>query len=155
MSNDNASVVDAARADVTKNEICGLVSAAVADRKQEIGIRMALGARCVPGTSLVVREALGPAIVGLAIGLLAGAGVSVLLRGFLYGLSPHDPVTIMVASAILLGTVALVAWLPARIFHLARRLGATASTVAAPRRPFAGRRSQPRTATRVSGPNPQ
>lgn len=62
---------------------------------------------------MVVREALTPAVVGLAIGLLGGAAASMLLRGFLYGLSPHDPITIVAVSALLMGTVALVAWLPA------------------------------------------
>lgn len=94
--------------------IYGLVSASVAQRKQEIGIRMALGADASRVRRMVVREAVSPAVVGLAIGLIGGAAASMLLRGFLYGLSPHDPVTIVAVSAGLIATVALVAWLPAR-----------------------------------------
>jgi putative ABC transport system permease protein len=94
--------------------IYGLVAASVAQRRQEIGIRMALGADASRVRRMVVREALGPALVGLSIGLLGGAGASMLLRGFLYGLSPHDPMTIVAVSVLLMGTVAFVAWLPAR-----------------------------------------
>jgi predicted permease len=94
--------------------IYSLVSASVAQRKQEIGIRMALGADASQVRQLVVREALRPAVVGLVLGMLGGAGATVLLRGFLYELSPHDPVTTVAVSALLIATVALVAWLPAR-----------------------------------------
>lgn len=94
--------------------IYGLVSASVAQRKQEIGIRMALGADASQVRRMVVREAAGPASVGLALGLAGGAAASALLRGFLYGLSPHDPLTLVAVSMLLMGTVALVAWLPAR-----------------------------------------
>jgi ABC-type antimicrobial peptide transport system permease subunit len=60
------------------------------------------------------REAAGPAAIGLALGLEAGAAASVLVQGFLDGLSPHDPIRIIPVGALLMGTVGLVAWLPAR-----------------------------------------
>jgi putative ABC transport system permease protein len=94
--------------------IYGLVSASVAQRKQEIGIRMALGAEASRVRRMVVREALTPAVIGLGLGLAGGAAASMLLRRFLYGLSPHDPLTTAIVFLLMLATVALVAWLPAR-----------------------------------------
>jgi putative ABC transport system permease protein len=94
--------------------IYGLVSASVAQRKQEIGIRMALGADTTRVRWMVVREAMTPAVIGLGLGLAGGAAASVLLRGFLYGLSPHDPLTIAIVFSLMLASVAFVAWLPAR-----------------------------------------
>jgi predicted permease len=94
--------------------IYGLVASDVAQRRQEIGIRMALGADSAQIGRLAVRDAIRPAAIGLSLGAAGGLAGSMLLRGFLYELSPHDPVTLFCVGAVQLATVAIVAWLPAR-----------------------------------------
>jgi ABC-type antimicrobial peptide transport system permease subunit len=94
--------------------IYGIVSSAVAERTKEIGIRMALGADASQLRQLVVRDALHPALIGLALGAGCGVAANTLLRGLLYGVSPHDPATLVLVSAFLGCMVVVVAWLPAR-----------------------------------------
>jgi putative ABC transport system permease protein len=92
----------------------GVISYMVARRRNEIGIRIALGADRGAVIGLVLREATLLLAVGLAIGTAVSAATGSIARSMLYGLQPHDPVTIAMAAAIL-GTVAVVAsYLPAR-----------------------------------------
>jgi putative ABC transport system permease protein len=94
--------------------VYGVLSYSTRRRSHEVGIRMALGA--VPGD--VVRMVLGNGL------LLAGAGLAAGLAGFLllgrllgsmlYGVSPHDPLTIVVASGVVALSAAAAAFLPAR-----------------------------------------
>ena len=94
--------------------VYAVMAHAVSQRTQEFGVRMALGAR--PGDVLrqVLRQGLALALAGLAAGLGLALAVTHLLAGFLYGVSPFDPVT-FVGVPVLLGLVALAAcWLPAR-----------------------------------------
>ena len=94
--------------------IYGLLSYAVAQRRQEIGIRMALGARAGQVVRLVVRQGLTLVLGAVLVGLLLAALLSRLLRSLLFGVGPADPAT-FAACAVLLFAVALAAcWLPAR-----------------------------------------
>jgi predicted permease len=94
--------------------VYGLTAHAVAQRRREIGIRMALGALRGQVLRMTVRRSLMLTMVGSVIGLGIAAGVAQLLTGLLYGISPTDPVS-FAGSALLLGTVALIASvLPAR-----------------------------------------
>jgi len=94
--------------------IYGLLAFWVSERRREIGLRMALGARPRQVLRLVVARGLTLTGAGLVIGLVASAGLTRLLGGFLYGVGPADPPT-LVATPLLLGGVALLAsWLPAR-----------------------------------------
>jgi len=92
----------------------GLVSFGVSQRVRELGIRIALGARPQALAGLVLARGLALAGVGLGVGL----GLSVLLgralRGLLFAVSPDDLLSLGVASAVLLLTAAVAAWLPAR-----------------------------------------
>jgi ABC-type antimicrobial peptide transport system permease subunit len=90
--------------------IYGTVSYAVAQRTQEIGIRVALGANSREILGLVLFGALKPVIGGLAIGLVAAFGLTRLLEGLVYGVSTTDPLTFISLPA-LLGVVALFAGL--------------------------------------------
>jgi putative ABC transport system permease protein len=94
--------------------VYGLVSVFVTARKRELGIRVALGANVADVRRLVVREALRPAIVGVAFGLAGGLAATTMLRRVLFEVSPHDPLTAALVSMVLLIAVVLVAWGPAR-----------------------------------------
>jgi len=92
----------------------GVLSYAVTQRTQEIGIRMALGATARNVRWLVLRQSLTVVLGGLALGLSLALVSTRLIVSFLYGLSPTDPAAI-VFSTLLLFAVALVAcYLPAR-----------------------------------------
>jgi predicted permease len=88
----------------------GILSYMVSRRRREIGIRMALGAAAVDVRNLVLGDGLRLVLIGLTLGFAAAAGVSRLLRTFLFGVSPLDPVTYG-GIALLFGAVALLACL--------------------------------------------
>ena len=92
----------------------GVLSYAVARRTGEIAIRLALGARATRVLATVLAEAL--ALVGA--GLAAGAGLSAagsrLIDSRLYGVTPQDPLSVVVATGVLLLAAATAAYLPAR-----------------------------------------
>lgn len=92
--------------------IYGVISSIVAQRTQEIGIRLALGAQI--GDVLVLREGMSLSGLGVALGLLASFVLTRLLSSLLFGVSPTDPLT-FVAITLLLTVVALLAcYVPAR-----------------------------------------
>ncbi len=92
----------------------GVVAFMAAQRTQEIGIRMALGATRADVMQLILREGFRLIAIGGAIGLLAALGLSRVLQSVLFGVSPHDPFSFG-AVTVLLTLVALVAILiPAR-----------------------------------------
>jgi putative ABC transport system permease protein len=97
--------------------IYGITSYAVSRRTQEIGIRMALGARVQDVLTMVLRQGLRVILIGLALGLIGGLVLGRVLASMpqmLYGVSPVDPATFL-AAASLLATAALTAcYLPAR-----------------------------------------
>ena len=92
----------------------GTVSYSVSRRTNEIGIRLALGASARAVGSMVMRETLGLAIIGLVIGVgmvMAGVGV---VGALLYGLTPRDPATIAAAAGIITLVAVLAGAIPAR-----------------------------------------
>lgn len=90
--------------------IYGTVAYSVAQRTQEIGIRVALGATSREILGLVLVGALKPVAAGLAIGLVSALGLTRLLAGLVYGVSPTDPLT-FISLPLLLGVVAVLAGL--------------------------------------------
>ena len=94
--------------------IYGVMAYHTGQRRQEMGIRMALGAGAGELQRMVVREGMSLVVLGLAFGLGGGALLSRLLRSLLYQVAAGDPSSYALA-AIALGAVALVAcWIPAR-----------------------------------------
>lgn len=94
--------------------IFGLMAYNVTRRTGEIGIRMALGARPPDVAWPIFREALVLTGIGVVLGIPLTLAVTRLLQGLFFGITPHDPVTIVIAVAILLSVAVLAAWIPAR-----------------------------------------
>ncbi|MBC7896911.1 MAG: ABC transporter permease, partial [Cytophagaceae bacterium] len=92
----------------------GVISYLVTQRRSEIGVRMALGARASQVSGQVIRESLQLALTGVAIGLAAAFVVNRLLSVFLFETAPYDPLTLGVTSVSLIGVAALASALPAR-----------------------------------------
>jgi putative ABC transport system permease protein len=92
----------------------GVVSYAVNRRAHEIGIRMALGAQRADIAAMVLRQGMRLVAVGTVLGALATLGAGRLLGGLIYGVSPHDPLS-LAASVLVVVAITLVAcYLPAR-----------------------------------------
>lgn len=94
--------------------IYGITAFAVARRKREIGIRACLGAGRRTLFARAMAEAVVPVGVGAALGVGLVAAVAPRARSLVYGVDPVDPTTILTVVAVLLGTAAATAWIPAR-----------------------------------------
>jgi ABC-type antimicrobial peptide transport system permease subunit len=90
------------------------MSYAVARRTQEVGIRMALGARSAEVLNMVLRQGMTTIGIAVAIGLAAAFGATRLLRSQLYGVSATDPLTFIVVPLILSGVALAACYVPAR-----------------------------------------
>ena len=93
--------------------IYGVLSYAVAQRRGEVGIRLALGARATQVVGLFVRQGMRLAAVGLVAGLAAAAAVTRLLRSQLFGVGALDPLTFAAVIAGLTAVVLAACWVPA------------------------------------------
>ena len=94
--------------------IYGVISYMVSERTQEIGIRLALGASRSNILRIVLRQGLGLAAVGAAVGLVCALIVSQLMASLLYGIRPTDPLTFAGVAFLFLGVALLACYLPAR-----------------------------------------
>jgi predicted permease len=92
----------------------GVVAYSVSQRRREMGVRMALGARREALVGMFVRHALTLTALGVALGLGASWAVMRLMSSLLFGVKPVDPVTYSVVSLALIATAALSSYLPAR-----------------------------------------
>jgi len=92
----------------------GVIAYLVTQRRSEIGLRMALGARAWQVTQLVVGHSLRLALLGAVIGTLAAGGTTRLLASLLYGVQPTDPATFIAAVGFLLVVAVLASMGPAR-----------------------------------------
>jgi putative ABC transport system permease protein len=87
---------------------------AVARRRREFGVRLALGARASQLYASILAEGVGHGLLGLTLGLLGSLAANRLLVGLLYGVSPLDPTVLVLTAASLLALVVMVSQLPAR-----------------------------------------
>jgi predicted permease len=94
--------------------VYGVLSYSVSQQTREIGIRMAMGARTASVLSLVVRQGMRLALVGLALGLVIAFAGMRMLSSLLFGVSAHDPVTFAGVSLILAAAAILGCYVPAR-----------------------------------------
>lgn len=92
----------------------GVVAFAVSRRTSEIGVRIALGARGGDVLSLMLRQGLRPAGVGIVLGLLICFAGARLLESLLYGVSPTDPLTVAATTLTLVAVVLVATVVPAR-----------------------------------------
>jgi macrolide transport system ATP-binding/permease protein len=94
--------------------IYGVMAYSVAQRTQEIGIRMALGARASDVWKMVLRQGIILTAVGMLCGLLFALGLSKIVASLLYGVSATDPLTFLLISVLLAVVALLASFLPAR-----------------------------------------
>jgi len=94
--------------------IYGLVSFSVAQRRHEIGTRMALGASRGDILRMIVRQGVTLLAIGLALGIACALAVARSLASLLYGVRPSDPVSMLAVSLLLLGVGLVASYLPAR-----------------------------------------
>jgi putative ABC transport system permease protein len=94
--------------------VYGVISYGVTQRTQEIGIRMALGARRADVVGMVVRHGAALAAIGLMVGLAGALALSRLIGSLLFQVSPTDPPTFATGTVVLTTVAVLAAVLPAR-----------------------------------------
>ena len=92
----------------------GVVSRAVARRRRELGIRIALGATSRAVVALVMSSTIGGLAVGIGVGVLASLATSRFVGAFLYDVPASDPWTYVAVGALLAAVTAAASWIPAR-----------------------------------------
>ncbi|HYC50262.1 MAG TPA: FtsX-like permease family protein, partial [Gemmatimonadaceae bacterium] len=94
--------------------VYGVMSYAVARRTQEMGVRMALGARAIQVVGMVLRQGMRTIVIAIALGLGAALAATRLVESQLYGVEALDPVTFTTVPLVLALVAALACYLPAR-----------------------------------------
>jgi putative ABC transport system permease protein len=94
--------------------IYGVMAHSVAQRTQEIGVRMALGAQLRDVMKMVLRSGMSLALLGILIGLAGAFGLTRLMSKLLFGVTPTDAVTFASVAAILFAVAFLACYIPAR-----------------------------------------
>jgi len=94
--------------------IYGVMAFAVTQRTQEIGIRMALGARAADVLKLVVTNGMSLAVIGVVAGLVGAFGITRLMASLLFNVSPTDLVTFALVTVGLLLVALIACYIPAR-----------------------------------------
>jgi putative ABC transport system permease protein len=94
--------------------IYGVTAHAVSQRTQEVGVRMALGAQRREILTLILRQHLRPAIIGVAIGLAGALALAQYLQSMVYGIGATDPLTLMAMGLTLLAVAVAACWIPAQ-----------------------------------------
>ena len=94
--------------------VYGVISHGTAERSKEFGVRIALGAQRSDIIVMVIRQGLTSAGIGLVAGIVGAAGLTTLLSGMLFGVTPFDALTFVGVSMLMLSTAVIACYLPAR-----------------------------------------
>jgi predicted permease len=94
--------------------IYGVMAYSVSQRRNEIGIRLALGAQPGDVRGMILRESTWMAAVGIVAGLAAAILLTRLVKSMLFGVQPYDPGTLSAGVLLLLGVALASSWIPAR-----------------------------------------
>jgi putative ABC transport system permease protein len=92
----------------------GVLAYNVTQRRQEIGIRIALGARRLDVLSLVIGQGMKLALIGVGVGVVASFALTRVMRNLLYEVEPGDPLTFAGISIMLVSVALFACWIPAR-----------------------------------------
>lgn len=94
--------------------IYGIMAYSVANRRNEIGIRLALGAQPGQVRGMILRESTWVAVAGIVAGVGAALPLTRLVKSMLYGIQPYDPTTLAAGILLLLAVALAASWIPAR-----------------------------------------
>jgi ABC-type antimicrobial peptide transport system permease subunit len=94
--------------------IYGLMSYAVEQQTQDLGIRMALGADRAQILKLIIRQGMTSTLIGVAVGLAAALGITRVLSSLLYGVKASDPSIFAAVAVVLTAVAAFATYIPAR-----------------------------------------
>jgi predicted permease len=94
--------------------VYGVISFAVARRRREIGIRLAVGARPREVLTMILKQGITMALIGIVLGSLAGLGITRFADSLLYGVNPRDTLTFVAVPVVLASVALLACLLPAR-----------------------------------------
>jgi len=92
----------------------GVAAYSVAQRRHEIGIRMALGAQRGSVLRLVLGQGVAATLTGVSIGVVGALALTKMLAGMLFGITPRDPATFAICCVVVAGVALLATGLPAR-----------------------------------------
>ena len=93
--------------------IYGVIAYSVAQRRHEMGVRMALGAARSDVLRLVLRESVGIAVAGVVVGIVGAALLTTMMASLLFGVTAQDPLAYGFASAVLLVVAVAASYIPA------------------------------------------
>jgi putative ABC transport system permease protein len=99
---------------LTSVGLYGVMAYIGAQRTREFGIRMALGAQSRDVLRLVIRQGMGPALLGAAIGVAGAVALTRAMKSWLFGVGPTDPLTFAAAPLLLVGVALVACYIPAR-----------------------------------------
>lgn len=94
--------------------IYGIMACSVANRRNEIGIRLALGAQPGQVRGMILRESTWLAVAGIVVGVGAALLLTRLVKSMLYAIQPYDPTTMTAGVLVLLAVALAASWIPAR-----------------------------------------
>jgi ABC-type antimicrobial peptide transport system permease subunit len=94
--------------------VYGVMSYNVAQRTNEIGIRLALGARPSQLRTMILRESTGVTVAGIVVGVSGALLLTRAVKSLLYGIHPNDPLTFSTGVLILIAVALAASWIPAR-----------------------------------------
>jgi putative ABC transport system permease protein len=94
--------------------IYGVISYAVSQRTQEIGIRMALGAQASDVLRMVIWRGMRLTLIGVALGVAAALALTRVMKNLLFNVSATDPVTFAIIVLLLVGVAFIASYIPAR-----------------------------------------